>query len=129
MWRTVFGVVAGLVAWIVIVSVLDRGLRLWVPGYVEAEPGLHFTLAMKIARLSMAAITSLAAGAIARSVAPASSAAPLVVGAILLVLFIPDHIYVWQKLPLWYHLTFLLTLVPLVVAGSWLVPQGKPAVA
>ena len=53
MLRNVAGIVAGLVAWVLIVTVLNFGLRLWLPGYVEAEPGMDFTLAMKIARLAI----------------------------------------------------------------------------
>ena len=36
-------------------------------------------------------------------------------------LFIPAHIQLWHKFPIWYHLTFLLTLAPLVALGAWLV--------
>ena len=51
-----------------------------------------------------------------RAVAPGSAFAPWVVGIVLLALFIPVHI--GARLPLWYHLTFLLTLAPLVWAGA-----------
>jgi hypothetical protein len=111
-------VVAGLVAWAVIVTIMNWGLRLWLPGYAAVEHALQFTLAMKIARLSMAAFTSLAAGALIRAIAPASRLAPWIAGAVLLILFLPSHIYLWNKFPLWYHLTFLLTLAPLVALGA-----------
>jgi hypothetical protein len=52
------------------------------------------------------------------SVAPASRYAPLVAGAILLVLFVPVHIQIGARLPLWYHLFFLVTLVPFVLLGA-----------
>jgi hypothetical protein len=39
---------------------------------------------------------------------------------LLLVVFIPDHVRLWSIFPVWYHMTFLVTLVPLVVLGSWL---------
>ena len=46
---------------------------------------------------------------------------PWLVGAILLAIFIPEHVLqLWQKFPVWYHLTFLITLVPLVVLGAHL---------
>ena len=37
---------------------------------------------------------------------------------ILLVAFIPQHIMLWKTFPVWYHLTFLLSLVPLTYAGG-----------
>lgn len=118
MWRMIMGVVAGLVAWAAIVTVLNWGLRLWLPGYAAVEHAMEFTLAMKIARLSMAALTSLAAGAVIRAVAPASRWAPWIAGLVLLILFLPSHVYLWNKFPLWYHLTFLLTLAPLMALGA-----------
>jgi hypothetical protein len=124
MWRTIGATVAGLAAWAVVVTVLNFGLRLWLPGYVQVEHAMLFTLPMKVARLLMAAVTSLVAGALVRAVAPASRWAPWIVGLIILVLFLPSHIYLWTKFPIWYHLTFLLTLVPLVVLGAQLWPRG-----
>lgn len=129
MWRTIGAIVAGLVAWAVVVTVLNFGLRLWLPGYVEVEHALTFTLSMKIARLAIAAVTSVVSGAIVRLVAPANEWAPWVVGAVVLLLFLPSHVYLWNRFPIWYHLTFLLTLVPLVVLGARLAraSMGVPA--
>jgi hypothetical protein len=110
--------VAGLVGWMVVVTALNFGLRLWLPGYVEAEPTLVFTLGMKIGRLAIAALSSIAAGAIVRMIAPASRWAPWIVGVVLLAMFVPEHVMLWQKFPAWYHLTFLVTLAPLVVLGA-----------
>ena len=64
MWRMVASIVAGLVAWVVVVTILNFGLRAAIPDYRAAEATLQFTLAMKIGRLIEAALTSLAAGAV-----------------------------------------------------------------
>ena len=124
MWRAIAGVVAGLVAWVVVVTVLNFGLRWWLPGYVQAEPTMLFTLGMKIARLSIGALSSLAAGAVVRTITR-SNLAPWIVGLVLLALFVPDHIHIWNRFPVWYHLTFLVTLAPLVALGARLVPRAK----
>ena len=129
MWRTIGAIAAGIVAWAVVVTLLNFGLRLWLPGYVQVEHALLFTLPMKIARLSIAAVTSLVAGALVRAVAPASRWAPWIVGLVILLLFLPSHVYLWARFPIWYHLTFLLTLVPLVVIGSRLWPRTTVAAA
>ena len=118
MWRTILSIVAGLVAWGLVATLLNFGLRLWLSGYAEAEPAMAFTLVMMFARLSLAALSCLAAGAAVRVIAPASQAAPWVVGLILLAVFVPVHVQLWTKFPVWYHLTFLLTLAPLVAAGA-----------
>jgi hypothetical protein len=100
-------------------------LRLTLNGYTAAETSLHFTLAMMVARLVIAAISSLAAGAVAGWIAP-RGATPAVLGAALLAAFIPAHARLWPLFPLWYRLTFLLTLVPLVVLGGLLVQRLRP---
>lgn len=120
MKRSIVACIAGLVTWLVVVSVINRVLRVTLPGYTAAEHTLQFTLQMKVARLLMAAITSISAGAVARWVAPASRWAPLIVGGIVLAMFLPAHIAIWSKFPVWYHLTFLLTIVPLVLLGAQL---------
>ncbi len=129
MWRTIAGIVAGLVAWAVIVTLLNFGLRAALPGYHAAEATLQFTLGMKIGRLTEAALTSLAAGALVSRIAPASRWAPWIVGLITLALFLPEHVRLWDRFPVWYHLTFLVTLVPLVVAGAWIGSRSRVAAA
>ena len=123
MWRTILSIVCGLVAWGLIATLLNFGLRWWLPGYVEAEPAMAFTLPMKIARLSLAALASLGAGALVRVVAPEGRWAPWIVGLVLVALFVPVHLQLWNKFPVWYHLTFLVTLAPLVALGAWLRSQ------
>jgi hypothetical protein len=118
MWRTVLGVIGGLVAWTVIVTLLNIGLRHALSGYAAAEPVLAFTLPMMIGRLSIAVLTSLATGAIVRAIAPESKRAPWIVGLVAVALFVPVHIQIWSRFPVWYHLFFLVTLVPLVVLGA-----------
>jgi hypothetical protein len=126
MKRSILAMLAGLAAWVVVASLLNRGLRLGLAGYALAEPTMTFTLGMKIARLILGALASLAAGAATAAVAPLSPRLPWVLGAIILAAFIPAHIQIWAKFPVWYHLVFLVTLVPLVALGSTLLPSRVP---
>lgn len=126
MRRTIVSIIAGLIAWTVIVTVLNWGLRLGLPGYRQAEPTLVFTLTMKISRLVMAAVTSIATGTVIRAIAPSSRLAPWIVGLIILAMFLPAHIHLWHRFPIWYHLSFLLPLAPLLALGAWLVRTGTP---
>jgi len=79
---------------------------------------MTFTLPMLIARLLIGALATLAAGLVTAMIAPRSMLARLMPGALLLVGFIPVHIMLWDKFPPWYHLTFLLSLVPLTYLGG-----------
>jgi hypothetical protein len=120
MRRTIVAIIAGLVSWAVIVTVINWGLRLGLPGYRLAEPTMAFTLGMKIARLTMAAVTSVVTGMLVRAIAPGGRWAPWIVGLVILALFLPAHVQLWHRFPIWYHLSFLLPLAPLVALGAWL---------
>jgi hypothetical protein len=118
MKRSILACLAGLLTWIVVVTVINRVLRLSLPNYIAAEQTLQFTLGMKWARLLMAIVTSLVAGAVTRWISPSSRWAPLIVGSVVLAMFVPLHIAIWSKFPVWYHLTFLLTIIPAVLVGA-----------
>jgi hypothetical protein len=121
MWRTLLSIIGGLVAWGVIVTLLNFGLRAAIPGYHAAEATLQFTLAMKIGRLAEAAVTSVGAGVVVGLIAPSKRWAPWLVGLIILAMFLPVHISLWNKFPAWYHLAFLVPLAPLVALGASIV--------
>jgi hypothetical protein len=123
MKRSILACLAGLLTWMVVVTLINRVLRLSLPDYTAAEHTLQFTLIMKWARLVMAIITSIAAGAVTRWVAPSSRWAPWILGAIVFAMFLPTHIAIWNKFPVWYHLTFLLTIIPAVLVGALLRPR------
>ena len=118
--RAALACVSGVLTWVLVASLINRVLRVSIVGYAVAEHTEQYTLAMKWARLLMASVASLAAGAVTRRVAPASRWAPWVVGCLALAIFLPLHISIWNLFPAWYHLTFLLSLLPSVLAGAWL---------
>ena len=118
MKRSIFAFIVGLVVWVLVVSLLNRLLRLGLQGYAAAEPQMAFTYGMMAARLTVGALASLAAGAVTRAIAPSSTPALWVLGTVLLAAFIPIHVRLWTKFPVWYHLVFLGTLIPLVVLGG-----------
>lgn len=120
MWRAVGCIVAGLLAWAVVVTLLNFGLRAAIPDYHAAEATLQFTLAMKIGRLAEAALASVAAGAIIGLISPSKKWAPWAAGLILLAMFLPEHVKLWTRFPVWYHLSFLVPLAPLFAVGSFL---------
>ena len=124
MKRAILACIAGLVTWIVSASLLDRVLRLGIEGYAAAEPNMTFTLGMMAARLTVGALSSLISGAVVGWLARGRVRIAWVLGAIILAGFIPGHVALWDKFPLWYHLTFLVTLVPLVVLGCRLTSRA-----
>jgi len=120
MKRSILACLAGLLTWVIVVSLINRLLRVSLPDYTAAEHTLQFTLAMKWARLVMAIVTSVVAGAVTGWISPSSRWAPWAVGIVVFAMFLPVHIAIWSKFPAWYHLTFLLTIIPSVLVGALL---------
>jgi hypothetical protein len=114
-----------LVTWIFVATVLNLPLRASWPHYHEAETAFNFTLTMKLARLALGAVSSLAAGFVAAWIGKGRMRAATLTGVVLLGLFIPNHYLLLSKFPVWYHLTFLVSLVPLTLLGAALHHRSK----
>lgn len=118
MSKNILGVIAGLVVWVTIVMVAGIILRLSWPAYASVAAAMTFTLPMLVARLSIGALATLAMGLVTAAILQRSILASLIPGVLLLIGFIPQHKMLWDKFPVWYHLTFLLSLVPLTWVGA-----------
>jgi hypothetical protein len=116
--RRVLGVVAGLATWIAVAAVAGLIMRSAWPAYARVADAMTFTLPMMLARLSIGAFATLAAGWVTTAIAPRPMLVRVIPGLLLLVAFIPQHISLWNTFPVWYHLTFLLSLVPLTYLGG-----------
>lgn len=125
MKRPILAFVAALVTWVLVASLLNRGLRFALDGYAAAEPHMTFTRGMMVARLALGAIASLSAGAVIGWIVPSSARTSWAFALILLAAFVPEHVKLWHLFPVWYHFTFLLTLIPLVILGSRLAKTGR----
>jgi len=117
-FKTFGAVIAALVTWIFVATVLNLALRASWPHYHEAETAFNFTFAMKLARLVLGATSSLGAGFVAAWIGRGRMKAATLTGIVLLGLFIPNHYLLWDKFPVWYHLTFLVSLLPLTLLGA-----------
>ena len=74
-----------------------------------------------VARLSLGAMATVVMGSVTTAISRRSMVATLLSGVVLLLAFIPEHISLWEKFPVWYHLTFLVSLVPLSYLGGAIV--------
>jgi hypothetical protein len=117
-FKTVGAVIAAIVTWFFVATVLNLALRAWWPHYHEAETAFNFTFTMKLARLVLGAISCLGAGFVAAWIGRVGMRTATLTGIVLLVLFIPGHYRIWDKFPVWYHLTFLVSLLPLTLLGA-----------
>jgi hypothetical protein len=127
MWRKVGAFTAGFFAWGGVGLLGFIALRAAWPEYAAAEPSGAFSLSMQLWRLSIGALCSIAAGCAVAIAVGRRSRIPFTLGVVLLVIFTPVHIQLWDKFPVWYHLFFLGTLVPLVAYGARLIPHARGA--
>ena len=129
MARGILGVVAGLLTFVAVVAVAGIIMRGAWPEYARVADAMTFTLPMMIARLAIGALATVAAGLVTAALAKRSTLVRLTPGLLLLAAFIPQHIMLWAKFPVWYHLTFLLSLVPLTYLGGRAVSRDTPSAA
>ena len=118
MGRTVLAVIVSLVVWFAIAFCVGYVMRASWSAYAAVADAMTFTLPMMLARLALGVLATLVAGWLAGRIATHRKAAPVALGFALLAIFIPQHIFLWDKFPLWYHLFFLASLVPLAILGS-----------
>jgi len=118
MRRGIASVLVGLVAWFCVATMVNLALRVSWPDYAAAEKLMVFTLGMQVARLLTGALASLGAGFAAVVVAKGSATPVRVLAVLLLLLFIPVHYALWDKFPVWYHLVFLASLIPVTLLGG-----------
>jgi len=126
MANRVLAVVAGIVVWVAITTVAGLIMRGAWSEYAAVADAMTFPLPMMWARLSIGALATVIAGCAAAVVARRRMAAAVTTGVILLALFIPQHIMLWARFPVWYHAAFLLSLVPLAYLGGEIAARWRP---
>jgi hypothetical protein len=127
MRRAAVGVVLGVVVWFVAATLLNFILRATIAGYSAVEASMAFTYPMLVGRLLVGAGASLAAGAACAAFVGSSWRPVDVLAGLMVALFIPVHVMLWEKFPPWYHLSFLISLAPVVLAGASLLRRARAA--
>ena len=120
MLRILVAAIVGVVVWWAVVIVLDFALRYAWHDYAAVEKAMTFTVPMMIARLTESGVGSILCGMVAAMIGRERQRPALAAGIILLALFVPVHYSIWSKFPIWYHLTFLTSLVVLSIVGGYL---------
>ena len=123
MVRSILGIIVAILTWFVVATIGNWILRAILPGYSDVEVAMTFTLTMMVCRLVLGLVSSLCAGFVCAAIAGRSSVAPKVSAAIMVIMFLPVHYNLWAKLPILYHLFFLITLAPMMLIGAALKSQ------
>ena len=124
MAKNILGVVAGLAVWLVVATVAGFIMRVSWPAYASVANAMTFTWPMMIARLSIGALATIVMGVVTAAIAQ-SVIVRLLPGILMLVMFIPQHVMLREKFPVWYHLAFLLSIVPLTYLGGQIAERNS----
>lgn len=122
MIRAIVGVIVGFVVWTVIwltghtMLFASEGELMKGGGKLTAVGPLLGILALASASSLICGVT---AGAIARRIKPV-----IVLGVVLLAVGLAVQIAAWDLMPVWYHLTFLVLLIPVTIAGGKVTARG-----
>lgn len=129
MLRVFLGAFAGFIVWTIFWVGSDSILSAISPGWygahqrqfgeaVNNQTPFAVDSTILILGLIRAAIFSLIAGFVAASIARENTIAPFVCGVLLLGFGIFIQYIFWNYVPLWYHIPFLLMLIPATLAGG-----------
>jgi len=125
--RASLAVVAGFALWSVLWVGGDLVFRqLWPEAYPAAFPEEPMTAAPPLlATLVLSVLCSFLSGGLTARIAHRRGGPVWVLAILLLAVGVSVQASAWNALPLWYHLPFLLLLVPVCVLGRRL--AGRPA--
>ena len=131
MGRIILGVIVGFIAWSIIWVGGDEALaslsRDWYGAHNLAleKAGINNTPfdaspMILVVKLIHSVVASLLSGFLAAFVANENRRTTMILGVLLLIVGIAFQAMAWNLLPIWYHLAFLMLLIPITIAGGYL---------
>ena len=119
MFRTVAAVIAGNFVWTALWLGLNALLR--TQGLLPPDPTQRVEAAAPLAVMLVASVVfSIAVGWITTAIASGKAyVAAMILAMIQLALGVFFQAQAWQLMPVWYHVPFLLLLVPATLLGAW----------
>jgi hypothetical protein len=128
MLKVVLGVIAGFVAWSIIWVGSDAVLSTAWAEYGEHQNRAMLAVAngesfaadntIMAMRLVISIVATLMSGFLAAFIAGENRRAPLALGVILLLVGIAVQLGAWNVMPVWFHVIFLLLLLPMSIVGG-----------
>lgn len=129
MLRMIFGIIAGFVVWSIVWLGMDALLSAISPGWfgriftefqnaVSHNESFASPVSVSIYLIFQSILCSLIAGFTTTAIASEYTKSTLALGILLLVTGIFVEVQNWNYFPLWYHVLFLLLLIPATIFGG-----------
>lgn len=128
MGRTIIGVVVGFIVWSIVWVGGEQTLGRFWPEFgahsIEAEKAftngtaLETSSTIAVVNLVRSFLTSLIGGYLAALVAGEYKRSTMILGFILIAVGIAVEYFFWNLAPAWYHILFILFLLPMTILGG-----------
>jgi hypothetical protein len=113
------GIVIGFIVWSIIFVGGESLMRAIAPGTVAPVDATYVdSPLLLLGYLIRSVIASIVAGFVASLIAKENSQTTVILGVILLAVGLMVQIGAWSMLPVWYHLIFLVLLIPMTILGG-----------
>ncbi len=123
MGKIILGAVAGFIVWTVLWLGSDGIITALMPGLAPNADLSVVPSSYLVIKLVSSFIFSIIAGFVAALIAKESMLSTAILGILLLLTGLFFQISAWNQIPLWYHIPFLLLLIPLAILGGKLKKQ------
>ncbi len=128
MIRIILGIIVGFVAWTILWLGSDYVFGMLLPWYHAQNDAMELAMANQktfqadstilIIRLVTSVVASILSGFLAVVVSKEQAKTTLILGVLLLIVGILVQVSVWSYIPIWFHLTFLVLLIPMTILGG-----------
>jgi hypothetical protein len=126
MTKTIYSILAGLLAYAIIGKLGLHLLKIYWSNYALREIDKSYTLTMLLSRQVVGIAASVIAGVTSTKLSSNNKRSAWLVGVIIFGLAAYHHLFnVWNDYPVWYHLAYLLPIVPVVGLSQYLVGKNK----
>lgn len=122
--KRIIAVAVGFLSWSVLWIGSEPVIAAVAPGIAPGDGLSNITDGYLALKVILSVIFSFVSGYLSSTFAGESRSAPLILGVVLLLVGIGVQASVWTPLPLWYHLTFLILLLPMTLLGGRLRHPG-----
>ncbi len=123
MGRIILGVVVGFIVWSILWVGSSSIMMAVSADYAKTMETMEWGTGNLIFALVRSFICSIVSGFVAVLIAKEFSKTTLGLGVFLLLFGIAVQASIWNKMPVWYHLVFLIMLIPLTILGGKLKKQ------
>ena len=115
--RNVMGIIAGYVVWTAVWLGGNAGIKGSMSDRYDAE-GFSLDITVLIVILVLSVVCSVLGGWVAARLANKPRGAAMILGGLLLATGLMVQISAWSKMPVWYHVIFLVLLYPMTMFGA-----------